>query len=242
MGQSESINKLTEGVDTIQEEIVKHAKAISEITSITYEEFLQHLFHINTLSQQCMDADGNQVLFAIKKGTDSTVFWRGTIRIAVIRKNIESSALETSKLLNLSQFLKIVKTLDDMIKISQDNSPSSSNEKPAITASMLLEVVNVKTGDDKALSCSSGDSNDSCVICFENKPDIVLPCMHSFCHKCIDSWNVNNKTCPICREEMLDSNDKWIISDRPDELELNEQIAATLMSVMDDDPDEDESI
>uniref|UniRef100_A0A8D8ZYH9 RING finger protein 141 n=1 Tax=Cacopsylla melanoneura TaxID=428564 RepID=A0A8D8ZYH9_9HEMI len=230
MGQSESINKLTEGVDTIQEEIVKHAKAISEITSISYEEFLQHLFHINTLSQQCMDADGNQVLFAIKKGTDSTVFWKGTIRIAVIRKNIHSSALETSKLLNLSQFLKIVKTLDDMIKISQDQG-STSDHKP-ITASILMEVVNVKTENDKALSCSSGDSNDSCVICFEHKPDIVLPCMHSFCHKCIDSWNVNHKTCPICREEMLDSNDKWIISDRPDELELSEQIASTLMSVM----------
>uniref|UniRef100_A0A8D9EJ07 RING finger protein 141 n=1 Tax=Cacopsylla melanoneura TaxID=428564 RepID=A0A8D9EJ07_9HEMI len=231
MGQSESINKLTEGVDTIQEEIVKHAKAISEITSISYEEFLQHLFHINTLSQQCMDADGNQVLFAIKKGTDSTVFWKGTIRIAVIRKNIHSSALETSKLLNLSQFLKIVKTLDDMIKISQDQG-STSDHKP-ITASILMEVVNVKTENDKALSCSSGDSNDSCVICFEHKPDIVLPCMHSFCHKCIDSWNVNHKTCPICREEMLDSNDKWIISDRPDELELSEQIvASSLMSVM----------
>uniref|UniRef100_A0A8D8YM84 RING finger protein 141 n=1 Tax=Cacopsylla melanoneura TaxID=428564 RepID=A0A8D8YM84_9HEMI len=242
MGQSESINKLTEGVDTIQEEIVKHAKAISEITSISYEEFLQHLFHINTLSQQCMDADGNQVLFAIKKGTDSTVFWKGTIRIAVIRKNIHSSALETSKLLNLSQFLKIVKTLDDMIKISQDQG-STSDHKP-ITASILMEVVNVKTENDKALSCSSGDSNDSCVICFEHKPDIVLPCMHSFCHKCIDSWNVNHKTCPICREEMLDSNDKWIISDRPDELELSEQIASTLMSVMDEeeDPDQDESI
>lgn len=58
-------------------------------------------------SQQCMDADGNQVLFAVKKGTDSTVFWKGTIRIAVIRKNIQSSDLETSKLLNLSQFLKV---------------------------------------------------------------------------------------------------------------------------------------
>ncbi|XP_026685626.1 RING finger protein 141-like [Diaphorina citri] len=219
MGQSESINKLTEGVDTIQEEIVKHAKAISEITSITYEEFLQHLFHINTLfaikkgtdstvfwkgtiriavirkNIQSSALETSKLLnlsqflkFAIKKGTDSTVFWKGTIRIAVIRKNIQSSTLETSKLLNLSQFLKIVKTLDDMIKISQDNGSSSSSDVKPITASMLLEVVNVKTEQDKAVSVSSGDSNDSCVICFENKPDIVLPCMHSFCHKCIDSW------------------------------------------------------
>lgn len=75
-----------------------------------------------------------------------------------------------------------------MIKISQDNGSSSSSDVKPITASMLLEVVNVKTEQDKAVSVSSGDSNDSCVICFENKPDIVLPCMHSFCHKCIDSW------------------------------------------------------
>lgn len=88
-----------------------------------------------------MDADGNQVLFAIKKGTDSTVFWKGTIRIAVIRKNIQSSALETSKLLNLSQFLKVSCPLHVLLQL--DHAPITTGPCSNMTSFHTLGAISV---------------------------------------------------------------------------------------------------
>lgn len=43
-----------------------------------------------------------------------------------------------------------------------------------------------------------------CPICFEHsKKYAVLKCHHSFCKECIDKWLEKNKTCPLCREEIL---------------------------------------
>jgi len=46
-----------------------------------------------------------------------------------------------------------------------------------------------------------------CAICGDDLTDArVLPCVHTFCLKCIDKWNKNNEngekvSCPICRME-----------------------------------------
>ena len=53
--------------------------------------------------------------------------------------------------------------------------------------------------------------NTECYICL----DILLPnscmrrlkiCEHKFCIDCIDKWLENNKTCPICKRNLLSSN------------------------------------
>jgi hypothetical protein len=40
------------------------------------------------------------------------------------------------------------------------------------------------------------NSLDECCICLERKPDVILPCTHSYCLPCIEQWNVDHKTCP----------------------------------------------
>ena len=45
--------------------------------------------------------------------------------------------------------------------------------------------------------------DDVCVIClesYEKKDEISqLKCEHIFHHKCIDTWVITNRTCPLCR-------------------------------------------
>lgn len=59
-------------------------------------------------------------------------------------------------------------------------------------------------------SASSRDSsNGNCVVCmsdYVNREKLRrLPCNHDFHAKCIDRWLKNNRTCPVCREEVVES-------------------------------------
>lgn len=54
-----------------------------------------------------MDAQGNQLVFAVKKGTDSTVLWKGMVRIACVKLDPQKKKIEAYRLLNLNQFLRV---------------------------------------------------------------------------------------------------------------------------------------
>ena len=80
----------------------------------------------------------------------------------------------------------------------------------------------------------------------ERKPDVILPCVHSYCLPCIEQWNVNHKTCPVCRETVQSTDDGWVrsddvgqnitllfqvISDGPDSIDIATEIQKSLMEI-----------
>lgn len=46
--------------------------------------------------------------------------------------------------------------------------------------------------------------------------------------KCSLCRNVNNKTCPICRERLDTTDDTWVISEAPEEEEITAEICSFL--------------
>ena len=76
---------------------------------------------------------------------------------------------------------------------------------------------------------------------------MILPCAHSYCLPCIEQWNVNHKTCPVCRETVQSTDDGWVrliltgiesnssslqvISDGPDSLDIATEIQKSLMEI-----------
>ena len=91
----------------------------------------------------------------------------------------------------------------------------------------LIERVTSKEIDPNSL--------DECCICLERKPDVILPCTHSYCLSCIEQWNVDHKTCPVCRETLDSTDDGWVISEGPDALDITTDIQKNLMSLAADD-------
>ena len=46
-------------------------------------------------------------------------------------------------------------------------------------------------------------STCECPICYEVKPAKVLTCNHAVCDDCHAQWFANNRTCPLCRAEVI---------------------------------------
>uniref|UniRef100_A0A090XED5 RING finger protein 141 n=1 Tax=Ixodes ricinus TaxID=34613 RepID=A0A090XED5_IXORI len=51
---------------------------------------------------------------------------------------------------------------------------------------------------------------EECCVCMERKPEVTLPCTHSYCLFCIEQWSVSNITCPLCREGFDTTGDTWV--------------------------------
>lgn len=265
----------TDTVDSLQFEIKKQAQIFSEMGSLSYEDFQKCLADLNSLSRKCLDPNGKQLVFAVKKGTDSSVLWKGTVRIACVKVDPSTKKVECYKLLNLKQFLQVFRTfqtnLHAMVTVetqrirSPTSSPTHSTstgqgssssgtgsfERTDIspqtpksfvfpqnpTASILMDHVNAISGDgaysngvNLTVNLQDADCNECC-ICLERKPEVSLPCAHSYCTPCIEQWNIHQKKCPICDEELATTDDTWVLSEMPEAEEISEEICATLMKL-----------
>eukprot|EP00163_Fabomonas_tropica_P029563 TRINITY_DN6370_c0_g1_i2.p1 TRINITY_DN6370_c0_g1~~TRINITY_DN6370_c0_g1_i2.p1 ORF type:complete len:108 (+),score=5.56 TRINITY_DN6370_c0_g1_i2:184-507(+) len=82
----------------------------------------------------------------------------------------------------------------------------------------------------KGKASTSGE----CVICMLNPVDIVLDCAHAYCSECIDKWNGRGAdTCPICRQESLMSDDRWVLAEAPDHHEITKTLFSLIESFKD---------
>ena len=116
---------------------------------------------------------------------------------------------------------------DESSRSSSAAARSTPNPYGNIDPKELIERVTSKEIDPNSL--------DECCICLERKPDVILPCTHSYCLSCIEQWNVDHKTCPVCRETLDSTDDGWVISEGPDALDITTDIQKNLMSLAADD-------
>lgn len=235
-------SSLTSTLDLVQGEWFRQTRSYKEIAGLSYEEFLDYIQELNEISSHFLDANGKQLVFAVKKGTDSTALWKGTVRVACVKVDSSTKAVDSYRLLSLKQFLAVFKSLQGQTAAikeapsSPDSSEAEATEEgpdgavasghsPAkprpmhLSASMFLD------------SALEGTSLEECCVCLERKPDVILPCAHSYCLPCIEQWNVNHKTCPVCRETVQSTDDGWVISDGPDSLDIATEIQKSLLEL-----------
>ncbi|XP_047121212.1 RING finger protein 141-like [Schistocerca piceifrons] len=255
MGQSNSTDSvIPQTVENLHDDICRQARLLSEIAALSYDDLQECIEQLNQLCSHCADRDGKQLLFLVKKGTDSTLLWKGTVKILCVKFDPSTKQIEGHRLFSLGDFLKVCRSLQSQLLVAEQSSDCATNQpvtgmevnisqhngstSNTFESSALMSeshslptqrLINTSMILEERATLTSG-ANDCC-ICLERKPDIVLPCTHSYCVVCIEQWNVNHKTCPICREACESTDDSWVISEVPGAHEINEAICSALMGL-----------
>ncbi|KAK8731895.1 hypothetical protein OTU49_007318 [Cherax quadricarinatus] len=261
MGQGNS-NSLRENLESLHNQLMKHAGAdydIATTTTLTYDQFLSYITQLNQICREYKDSEGHVLVFAVKKGTDSTIFWKATVRIACVKLNTTTNKVQSYRLLNIRQFLQVFRrityectggslgTMDGIFDVDAANESCegrSSNVAvpPTMAASLVLgnmQEVSAPSAshlhqdglESSAASGTCGTSLEECVICLERRPDVILPCAHAYCLPCIEQWTVVDRTCPVCRESLKNTDDTWVLSEVPDNDEVTEEIRRALIGL-----------
>lgn len=61
-------------------------------------------------SRRCQDAAGKRLIFVVVNGTDRTLLWKGTVRIGCAKVDTLTNRIETHRIINLVQFVRVLRT------------------------------------------------------------------------------------------------------------------------------------
>jgi len=199
---------------------------VARIVAISWEDFLQQVLLLNERCATLVDANGKYLLFALKKGSADSYLWKATVRICCLKMNVTTKKVESRKFLSLGQFLRLYKSL--LVLIEQ-----SSTDHAISTSTFLIDGLSQQLTSSILVERASNDDDrtDECVVCFERRVDVILPCTHSYCLVCIESWKeTGHPFCPLCRCALsVDVDDSWVISECPD----RDHVTAYLVSLAD---------
>ncbi|XP_077994972.1 RING finger protein 141-like [Glandiceps talaboti] len=213
MGQAQTV---------IDEKLQRYGGVLGQLAVLKYDDFLTAVFELNEISCSLPDPHGKTLQFEVKEGTDSTVLWKSTVRIRCKKLN-KVKQVEECRIMNLHQFVQLYNNITLCVS-SQERSEVTASQgaaeklPEALEASIILQSIGGYEGDVH-----------ECCICMDAKTDIILSCNHMYCEKCIDRWDVNHHKCPVCRQEMKNQKESWVLPEKPDE----EEVADYVMGVAD---------
>ncbi|GFU08987.1 RING finger protein 141 [Trichonephila clavipes] len=238
MGQT-----ISSHLEEFKDDVMKEAHTLKEVIDITHEELIGKIKYLNRICRNMIECEGQCLKFYIKSRSDSTFLWKQTIKIVCIRVNITDDSaelfcnestdeeslnnvlaatereVEVYKLLSLRQFMlaynMILYHFNCIQPREEVTDPDCATVKPIPTTMIIDKIMNETDAEE-------------CIICMERKPEVTLPCAHAYCLFCIEQWNVSNKTCPVCRAAMENTDDSWVTPEIPETSEVNAEIKKAL--------------
>lgn len=230
MGQSHS---LSSQMAFITEKLMRHAHEIRQTASLTYVQFLESISTLNELANSYGHACGTHLLFQIRDGTDTTMWWKGTVRIKCHKVKSDTNAIESTRVLSLKQYVCLFNEI--MRQLSTVSSQQTDDGEAPAQPTNILDASFLFTGIDEHV----GVSDVECVICMDRKAEVILPCSHMYCEQCFDEWQGTHKTCPMCRATVRSGQDTWVLSEKPDDAEMANATLGYLMGLVDKHPTTD---
>lgn len=201
-------------VSHLPDKLAKHVGLIRDSGYLTYEEFLARVAELNDVTAKLSAGQQKHLLFEVKPGSDATAFWKVAVRVVCTKINKESGILEASRIMNLYQFIQLYRDITSQAAevLSAEGATEGTSAQLSGTdscqASMWMGRVKQLTDDEE------------CCICMDGKADLILPCSHSFCQKCIDKWSGQSRNCPMCRLQVSVASESWVMPDMPTESDI----------------------
>ncbi|XP_063253736.1 RING finger protein 141 [Prinia subflava] len=223
MGQQIS-NHTQTVINKLPEKVAKHASLVQESGFLTYEEFLGRVAELNDITAKLASGQDKHLLFEVQPGSDSSAFWKVIVRIICTKINKTSGIVEASRILNLYQFTQLYKDITSQaagVLAQSDTSEEAAESWMSVSscqASLWMGRVKQLTDEEE------------CCICMDGRADLILPCAHSFCQKCIDKWSDRHRNCPVCRRQVTGAGDSWVVSEAPTE----DDIATYILNMVDE--------
>ncbi|KAF0881890.1 RING finger protein 141 [Hyaena hyaena] len=169
-------------LNKLPEKVAKHILLVRESGSLTYEEFLGRVAELNDITAKMVSGQGKHLIFEVHPGSDSSAFWKVVVRVVCTKINKSTGIVEASRIMNLYQFIQLYKDITS--QASGVLAMSSTSEDPDENSSSVTSCqASLWMGRVKQLT-----DEEECCICMDGRADLILPCAHSFCQKCIDKW------------------------------------------------------
>lgn len=166
------------------------------------------------------------MVFAVQKDSYIKLIWKATLKIACVSINPDSRKISQVKMINLKQFLHLFNTM--VINLEAMSASEDFQKSPSSSPMFPTTILNQLESDPKF----NFDTDDTCIICMDRKPEVILACLHSYCSLCIEQWNeTGKKSCPVCSSELKDTSDSWTPLEIPEPDEINEEIVQQLQNL-----------
>ncbi len=107
----QNATSISQGLSQLQGEVRRQARSLQQVSNITYDSFLSSISDLNEISSHFLDSNGKQLVFAVKKGSDSSFLWKATVRIACVKIDSSSKNIDSYRCLNLKQYLRVYNSL-----------------------------------------------------------------------------------------------------------------------------------
>uniref|UniRef100_A0A915D9X0 RING-type domain-containing protein n=1 Tax=Ditylenchus dipsaci TaxID=166011 RepID=A0A915D9X0_9BILA len=174
--------------------------------SITRDELNQMVSKLNTRCEHCFVQSSVKMLFAVKYQDENSLFWKKSVRIRCFTTRKDTPYCKNY---GLYEFLKFFRSLSQILCAAE----ASTSAIDLASNNSLMEM---------SIFQESCNIEGHCIICFENKPNSVLPCAHAYCDKCIDKFRAcNQNCCPLCRHQITVGNDSWVVTEKPEKESIN---------------------
>ena len=99
---------LSEGISQIRGEVARQSRNLHQLTGTTYETFLSSVQELNEIAEHFLDSNGKQLVFTVKKGSDGTVFWKATVRVAIVKIDAHTKQIDTYRCGKLHMWLYLL--------------------------------------------------------------------------------------------------------------------------------------
>jgi len=183
------------------------------VASIKVPELMEMVEDLNKRCQVCFAESRVKMLFAVKELDEKSLLWKRSVRIYCYTVRDDRSY---RKIYNLFEFLSFHRALSQVLDAAEAT-PEAATEMPSTSAISNNEaLMKMSIFQD---SCSI---DGLCIICFDEKPNVVLPCTHAYCDKCVGAFKgANQNSCPLCRHRLFATgSDCYVVVERPEKESL----------------------